>query len=237
MSEISEMKERLVVIPYMDKLWSSIRKRYLQLVRVLLKRVLFTLIEVEWETRVSWRFLGGKVWERYITSDYRYENKKSAFLISVWNSFVISEDLRRVEEILENDDEDPGKLSKLTDFYLDLTDTGSGSPFDWTCVSYFSSLSMGHIWSLFFCQKVIEETMWIISGLGEAKILQDTRSCVVPRPSDQDDDAESSYCVSKRFSLCVSQIWWGDFEKNVELSALEYVSLFMTYCSLQLVIW
>ena len=43
--EISEMKERLEIIPYMDKILASNRRRYLQLVRTLLKRYLVTLIE------------------------------------------------------------------------------------------------------------------------------------------------------------------------------------------------
>ena len=40
-----EMKERLGIVPYMDKTLASNRRRYLQLVRALLKRDLVTLID------------------------------------------------------------------------------------------------------------------------------------------------------------------------------------------------
>ena len=62
---------------------------------------------------------------------------------------------------------------------------------------------MGHTWSLFFCQKAIEEAMWATPGLGEAEILQDTRSCVVPRPSDESNDTESLTPCLKEILLCV----------------------------------
>ena len=58
---------------------------------------------------------------------------------------------------------------------------------------------MGHTWSLLFCQKAIEEAMWATLGLGKAEILQDTRSCVVPGPSDEGDEAESSHRASTIF--------------------------------------
>ena len=45
--EISEMKERLGIIPKMDKTLASNRRRYLQLVRALLKRDMVTLIDVD----------------------------------------------------------------------------------------------------------------------------------------------------------------------------------------------
>ena len=54
---------------------------------------------------------------------------------------------------------------------------------------------MGHAWSLFFCQKGIEEAMWA-PGFDEAEILQDTRSCVIPRPSDENNGTESLRRVS-----------------------------------------
>ena len=41
--------------------------------------------------------------------------------------------------------------------------------------------------------------MWANLGLGKAEILQDTWSCVVPRPSGEGDDAEPSHRASKRF--------------------------------------
>ena len=46
----------------------------------------------------------------------------------------------------------------------------------------FSSLPMGHTWSFLFCQKAIEEAMWATPNFEKAKILQDNRSCVIPRP-------------------------------------------------------
>ena len=49
-------------------------------------------------------------------------------------------------------------------------------------------------------RKAIQEAMWAHTwGLEKAEILQDTRSCVVPRPSDEGDDAESSHRASERF--------------------------------------
>ena len=36
-------------------------------------------------------------------------------------------------------------------------------------------------------------------SLDKEEILQDTRSCVVPRPSDENNDTESSRRVSKKF--------------------------------------
>ena len=44
--EISEMKERLGITPYMDKTFAFNRRRYLQLVRALLKRDLVTLTDI-----------------------------------------------------------------------------------------------------------------------------------------------------------------------------------------------
>ena len=58
---------------------------------------------------------------------------------------------------------------------------------------------MGHTWSLFFCQKAIEEAMSATPSLDKAEVLQDTRSCVVPRSSDDGNDAESSPRATKKF--------------------------------------
>ena len=58
----------------------------------------------------------------------------------------------------------------------------------------FSSLPMGHTWSLFFCQRAIEEAMWATPSLDK-----DTWSCVVPRSSDESNDAESSRRAPKKF--------------------------------------
>ena len=43
----------------------------------------------------------------------------------------------------------------------------------------------------FSVKKAIEEAMWATPGLGKAGVLQDTRSCEVPRPSDDSKDTES----------------------------------------------
>ena len=129
-------------------------------------------------------------------------------------SLVTSEGLSRVEVTLENDDVDPGELSRLTGWHLGLADmkdashlfcpsrggrAGSGSPLVGCVCSCFSSLPMGHTWNLFFCQKAIEEAMWATPSLDKAEILQDTWSCVVPRPSDENNDTEFSRRVSKKF--------------------------------------
>ena len=55
-----------------------------------------------------------------------------------------------------------------------------------------------HLESIFLS----ESNMWATPGLGKAEILQDTRSCVVPRPSDENNDTESSRRASKKF-FCV----------------------------------
>ena len=41
--------------------------------------------------------------------------------------------------------------------------------------------------------------MWATPGLGKAEILQDTHSCIVPRPSDEDDSTKSSHRTAERF--------------------------------------
>ena len=138
-------------------------------------------------------------------------------------SLVTSEgqfgDLREPEE---NDDEDRGELSRLAGLHLGLADVKDafdrftisklysssfapevgqevGVPLVGRVCPCFRSLPMGHTWSLLFCQKAIEEAVWTTPGLGKAEILQDNRSCVVQRPSDGRDDAESSHRASKRF--------------------------------------
>ena len=52
--ETTEMKERSGIVLYMDKTLASNRKRYLQLVRAVLKRDLVTLIDVN-EVRERWK--------------------------------------------------------------------------------------------------------------------------------------------------------------------------------------
>ena len=58
---------------------------------------------------------------------------------------------------------------------------------------------MGHTWSLFFCKKAIQEAMWATPSFDKAGILQDIRRCVVPRSSDESNDAESSRRAPKKF--------------------------------------
>ena len=135
-------------------------------------------------------------------------------------SLVTSQGLSRVEVALENDDEDPGELSNMAGLHLGLVAVKDafqrftiskmyssffalaevrgeevGSPLVGRVCPCFSSLPMSHTWSLFFCQNV----MWATPGLEKTDILQDTRSCVVPRPSDENDNTESSHRTAKRF--------------------------------------
>ena len=110
--EISEMKERLRIIPYMDKTLASNRRRYLQLVRTLLKRDIVTLIDVGEVRERAGVFLvekPGKDTQRLII-DARVSNLH--FLPPPGVSLVTSEGLSRVEVALENDGDDPGELSR-----------------------------------------------------------------------------------------------------------------------------
>ena len=77
-----------------------------------------------------------------------------------------------------------------------------GAPLVGRVCPCFSTLPMVHTWCLFFCQRAIEEAMWATAGLGEADVLQDTRSCVIPRPSDENNCKESSRRALKKF-FCV----------------------------------
>ena len=87
---------------------------------------------------------------------------------------------------MESDDEDPGetveigrfvclgladmkdafhrfKISKLYSSFFALPEVEGqavGAPWIGRVCPCFSSLPMGHTWSLFFCQKAIEEAMW-----------------------------------------------------------------------------
>ena len=83
---------------------------------------------------------------------------------------------------------------------LEVEGRDSGSPSGWMCVHLFQQPADGsHLKSNFFCQKAIEEATWATPSLDKAETLQDTRSCVVPRPSDESNDTESSRRVSKKF--------------------------------------
>ena len=57
---------------------------------------------------------------------------------------------------------------------------------------------MGHTWSL-FSVRMQSKRQCGPRLVGEAQTLQDTRSCVVPRPSDESNDAESLHRTSRRF--------------------------------------
>ena len=169
----------------------------------------------------SWWKKPGKDTQRLII-DARVSNMHSLPPPGV--SLVTSEGLSRVEVALENDDEDPGELSKIAGLHWGLADVkdachrfkisklyssffalpdvrGEEVELPWLgrVCPCFSSLPMGHTWSLFFCQKAFEEAMWATPGLEKAEILQDTRSCVVPRPSDENDNTESSHRTAKRY--------------------------------------
>ena len=166
--EISEMKERLGIIPFMDKTLASNRRRCLQFVRALLKRDMVTLIEVDEVREHAGVFLvekPGKDTQRLII-DARVSNLH--FLPPPGVSLVTSEGLSRVEVALENDDEDPGELSRLAGLHLGLADvedalhrfkifetvqlllcpsrsgrSRSGGPFGWTCVLLFQQPADG----------------------------------------------------------------------------------------------
>ena len=117
---------------------------------------------------------------------------------------MTSEGLSRVEVELDDDDMDPAVLSNLAGLHLDLADVKDAfhkfkisklySSFFALpeirgeevrallvgCVCpCFSSLPIGHTWSLFFCQKAIEEAMWTTPSLEKAEILKDNRNCVI----------------------------------------------------------
>ena len=105
--EFSEMKERLKIIPFMNKTLASNRRRYLQLVRALLKRDMVTLIQVDEVREHAGVFLvekPGKDTQR-LRIDARVSNLH--FLPSPGISLVTSDWRSRVEVALENDDEDP----------------------------------------------------------------------------------------------------------------------------------
>ena len=144
-------------------------------------------------------------------------------------SLVTSEGLSCVEVTLENDDMDPKELSRLAILHLGLVDEKDafhrfkisklhssfflvegrevGAPLVGRVCPCFSSLPMGHTWSLFFCQKAIEEAMLATPSLGEAGVLQDTRSCVIPRPFDENNDTESSrHASNKLFYVYVDNL-------------------------------
>ena len=152
----------------MDKTLASNRRRYLHLVRALLKRDKVTLIEVDEMREHAGVFL---------VSNLHFLPPPGVSLVA-----------------LENDDEDPGELSGLAGLHLGLADVKDafhrfkisklyssffalpevegqevGAPLVGRLCSCFSSLPMGHTWSLFLCQKAVEEAMWPTPGLGKAE--------------------------------------------------------------------
>ena len=145
--DISEMKERLGIIPYTDRTLASNRRRYLQLVRALMKRDMVNQTEADEVRERVGVFLVEKTRERYTTADNRCEGQQLAFLAPTWSQLG---DVRRSEPCR-------GRLGKRC--------------------SCFCSLPMGHTWRLFFCQRAIDEAMRATPSLDKAEILQDTRSC------------------------------------------------------------
>ena len=123
--EISEMKERLGIIPHMYRTLASNQRRYLQLVRAFMKRDMVNLIEAD-EVRervgVFWLEKPGQNTQRLII-DARVSNLHCLPLPGV--SLVTSEGLSRVEVALEHDDVDPGELSRLASLHLGVADVGS----------------------------------------------------------------------------------------------------------------
>ena len=174
--EISEMKERLGIIPYMDRTLASNQRRHLQLVRALMKRDMVNLIETdEMRERVGVFLVEkpGKDTQRLIIGA-RVSNLH--FLPPPGVSLVTSEGLSRVEVALENDDVVPGELSRLASLRLGLgclpqiqdletvqlllCPCRSWEPIWLDVCRCFSSLPMGHTRSLFFCKRAIEEAVW-----------------------------------------------------------------------------
>ena len=92
----------------MEKTLASNRRRYLQLVRALLKRDMVTLIEVDEVREHVGVFLVEKPGKdtQHVIVDARASNLH--FLPPPGVSLVTSEGPSRVEVALENDDEDPG---------------------------------------------------------------------------------------------------------------------------------
>ena len=115
------MEERLGIIPNMDKTLASNRWRYLQLVRALLKR---DMGEVRGHAGVFLVEKPGKDTQRPII-DARVSNLH--FLLPGGVSLVTLEGLSCFEVALENDDEDPGELSRLAGLRLGLADLKDAS--------------------------------------------------------------------------------------------------------------
>ena len=126
--EISEMKERLGITPYMDKTLACNRRRYLQLVRALMKRDLVTLIEVD-EVREHARvFLVEKPGTNTQRLIIHARVSNMHFLPPPGVSLVTSKDLSRVEIALGDNAEDPDELPNLAGLHLGLADVKDAFP-------------------------------------------------------------------------------------------------------------
>ena len=162
--EISEMKERLGIIPY----WAlaSNQRRYLQLVRALLKRDMVSLIEAdEVRERVGVVLVEklGTDTQRLII-DARVSNLH--FLTPPGVSLVTSEGLSRVQVVLENDDVDPGELSRLTGLHLGPSDVKDA----------FRRFKIAKLYSSFFCSSWSGRS-WSGSSFGWTSVLLFLAAC------------------------------------------------------------
>ena len=67
-----------------------------------------------------------------------------------------------------------------------------------------------HTWSLFFCQKAIEEVMWATPGLGKAEIPAASSYAPLVRAMTQ-----SPHTVPQRNSSMCMWITWVSWERHV----------------------
>ena len=138
-------------------------------------------------------------------------------------SLVTSEGLSRVEVALENDDVDAGELSRLASLHLGLADVKDafhrpkisklyssflalqevegrdlGAPLVGACAPV-SAAYRSVTPAVYFSARKQSKRQCGPPSLDKAGIFQDTRSCVVPRSSDESNDAESSRRAPKKF--------------------------------------
>ena len=209
---------------HMYKTLAFNRWRYVQLVRALLKKDLVTLVEVDEVREHAEVFMVEKTGTNSQRLIICARVSNMDFLPPPGVTLVTSEGLSRVEVALGDNDEDPDELSKLAGLHLEQADVKDafrrfkisklyssffalpevlgkevGASSVGRVCPCFSSLPIGHTWSFFFCQNAIEEAMWATPGLEKAEILQDTWSCVLPRPSGGDGITKSSHQSARRF--------------------------------------
>ena len=207
----------------MAKTLASNRRRYLQLVRALIKRDLVTLIEVDEVREHAGVFLEENQ-GKYTATDCCREGQQHAFSTPAQGQLGDFGGPESCRGSNGDNVEDPDDLPYLEGLHLALGDVKDafnrfkisklyssffalpevlgkevGASSVGRVCPCFSSLPMGHTLSLFFCQNAIEEAMWATPGLGEAEMLQDTRSCVLSRPSGGDDIKKSSHQTTRRF--------------------------------------